>query len=146
MFTGPLFQNTTFTKYWLTQWISKLPGCFEIYVVRQYLVNFTGLVGLLNATVYKAEPIFTCLWAWQIVLILNTAMTHIWQHIVPANRQTLHHMKVLFWCGDFMVFGSLSRNNGQADIRSILMDRLKEVPRSMMALEPMSWVCYCTYV
>ena len=27
--------------------------------VRQYLVDFTGLVGIVNATVYKIEPIFT---------------------------------------------------------------------------------------
>ena len=37
--------KTTFTKYCLTQWIPKLPGSFEIHWVRQYLVNFTGLVG-----------------------------------------------------------------------------------------------------
>ena len=27
------------TKYCLTQWISKLPGSFEIHWVRQYMVN-----------------------------------------------------------------------------------------------------------
>ena len=48
-----------FTKYLLTQWISKLLGSFEIHWVRQYLVNFTGLVGIVVATVYKTEPIFT---------------------------------------------------------------------------------------
>ena len=51
--------ETTFVKYCLSQWISKLSGSFEIHWVKQYLVNFTGLVGLLNATVYKTEPIFT---------------------------------------------------------------------------------------
>ena len=51
--------KTTFTNYCLTQWIPKLPGSFEIYWVRQYLVNITVPVGILNATVYKTEPIFT---------------------------------------------------------------------------------------
>ena len=51
--------ETTFTKYCLTQWIPKLPGSIEIHWVRQYLVNFTGMVGILNKTVYKTEPIFT---------------------------------------------------------------------------------------
>ena len=41
--------------------ISKLPGSFEIYWVRQDMVNFTGLVGIVNTTVYKPKPIFRCL-------------------------------------------------------------------------------------
>ena len=49
--------KTTFTKYCVTQLISKLP--FEIHWVRQYLVNFTGLAGIINTIVYKTEPIFT---------------------------------------------------------------------------------------
>ena len=49
--------KSTFTKYCLTQWISKHSGRFEIHWVRQYLVNFTGLTGIINTTVYK--PIFT---------------------------------------------------------------------------------------
>ena len=28
-----------FTRYWLTQWISKLPRSFEIHWVSQYLMN-----------------------------------------------------------------------------------------------------------
>ena len=51
--------KTTFTKYCLTQWISKLHRSFEIHWVRQYLMNFTGLVGTVNTTVYKTEPILT---------------------------------------------------------------------------------------
>ena len=58
-----IWNKTTFTKYFLTQWISKLPGSFEINWVSQYLVNVMGLVGIVNATVN----------AWQIVLIFNTA-------------------------------------------------------------------------
>ena len=34
---------------------------FEIHRVRQYLGNFTGLAGRVNANVYKTESIFTCL-------------------------------------------------------------------------------------
>ena len=49
--------KTTLTKYCLTQWIPKLPGIFENHWVRQYLVNFTGLVGKVNITVYNTEPI-----------------------------------------------------------------------------------------
>ena len=53
--------KTAFAKYCLTQWISKLPGNFDIHAVRQYLVNITGLADIVYATVYKTEPIFTCL-------------------------------------------------------------------------------------
>ena len=49
--------KTTFTKYCVIQCISKLHGGFEIYLVRQYLVIFTDLVGLVIATVYRTEPI-----------------------------------------------------------------------------------------
>ena len=38
-----------------------IPEGFEIPWVRQYLVNFKGLAGIINATVYKTEPIFTSL-------------------------------------------------------------------------------------
>ena len=40
------------------------------FEIRQYLVNFTGLAGIINETDYKTEPIFTGL--GQIVLIFNT--------------------------------------------------------------------------
>ena len=46
--------KTMFTEYCLTQWISKLPGSFEIH-----WVNFTGVVGLVNAIIYKTELIFS---------------------------------------------------------------------------------------
>ena len=55
----PFIENkTTFTKSCLTQWISKLPRSIEIHWVKQFLVNFVGLAGIVNATLYKAEPIF----------------------------------------------------------------------------------------
>ena len=63
-----ILNKTTFTKYCLTQQVSKLTRSFEIHWVRQYLVNFMGLTGRVNATVYKIKPIFTC----QIVLFFNT--------------------------------------------------------------------------
>ena len=59
MFVGPLLKKSTFTKYCLTQWISKLLGSFEIHWVRQYMVNFMGLAGIVYPTVYKTKPIFT---------------------------------------------------------------------------------------
>ena len=49
--------KTTFIKYRLTQWISKLPRSFEIHGVKQYLVNYTRLTGIV--TVYTIEPSFT---------------------------------------------------------------------------------------
>ena len=49
--------KTTFIKYWFNQWNSKLPGSFEIHWIRQYLANFSDLTGIVNATVYKTEPI-----------------------------------------------------------------------------------------
>ena len=54
-----IHNKTTFTKYCLTLWISKLPGSIEIHGVRQYQVDFMALAGIVNATVYKTEPIFT---------------------------------------------------------------------------------------
>ena len=84
-FTGPMFKlllrftvisnvyrscmpnKTTSAKYCLTQWISKLPGSFEIHWVRQYLVNFMGLLDIANA---KDR-------AWQFVLNFNTAFTYV---------------------------------------------------------------------
>ena len=52
-----LLNEITSTKYYcLTRWISKFPRSFEIHWVRQYLVNFVGLVGIVNANVYKTEP------------------------------------------------------------------------------------------
>ena len=47
--------KTTFTKYCLTQWISNLPRSFETHWVRKYHVNFMGLTGIINATVYKTN-------------------------------------------------------------------------------------------
>ena len=45
--------ETPSTKYCLTQSISKLTGSFKIHWIREYLVNFTVLVGTVNANIYK---------------------------------------------------------------------------------------------
>ena len=72
MFTDLLFEIKLYLlSIVLLKWISKLPMSLEIHCVRQYLINITGLAGIVNATVYKTEPIFTSR-AWQIFLIFNT--------------------------------------------------------------------------
>ena len=59
MLLGHLFlSKTTLTKYYPIQWISKLPMNFKIFWVSQYLVNSTGLVPIVTATVYNTEPIY----------------------------------------------------------------------------------------
>ena len=59
--TGPLFEIKlhVYTRYCLTQRISKLCESFEIHWVRQYLTNFTDMACIANITVYKSEPVFT---------------------------------------------------------------------------------------
>ena len=47
--------KTTFTNYCLTQWTSKVSGN---HWVGQYMVNSTGLMGIVNTTFYKPNPIF----------------------------------------------------------------------------------------
>ena len=61
-----------FTEYCLIQWISKLPGSFEIHWVRQYRVNFMGLAGIVNKHFLQDRANFHRSSAWQIVLIFNT--------------------------------------------------------------------------
>ena len=91
-----LIQNKT-TKNCLTQWISSLPVSFEIHRVR-YLVNFTGLAGIINAPVYKTEPIFTGLGhgklSWFLTLLLLTpceAVPNLWANGSPAFIWKLHY-------------------------------------------------------
>ena len=52
VFRSFIRNKTTCIKYCLARWIS-------IHCVRQYMVNFTGLAGIVNTTVYKTEPILT---------------------------------------------------------------------------------------
>ena len=58
MFRCPLFQTKShlLSTVWLTEFQS--PGNFEINWGKQYMVNFMGLLGMINATVYTTETIF----------------------------------------------------------------------------------------
>ena len=47
-----LYSKNTFIRYCLTQWITKLLGSHWVW---QYLVNFTGLAGIANKTIYKTD-------------------------------------------------------------------------------------------
>ena len=58
----------TFTKHSLAQWILKLPGSFEIYWARQYLLH--GCCGHSKHNCLQDQTNFR---TWQIVLIVNTA-------------------------------------------------------------------------
>ena len=59
IYVSSIPNKTTFVEYCLTQCISKLLGSFEIHWVRQHLVKFMGLAGMVNAIVYKIDPFFT---------------------------------------------------------------------------------------
>ena len=52
-FSGSVLQITLHSKCCLAHWISKLPWSNKIQWVRNYLVIFTGLVGIVNAIFYK---------------------------------------------------------------------------------------------
>ena len=65
-------RNETFTKYCLTQWISK-PRSFEIHWVRHYHVNFHGSGGHNKQNRLQNRVNFHRSQAWQIVRIYNTA-------------------------------------------------------------------------
>ena len=65
----------------------KAPRSFEIHQLRQYQVKFTGLVGIVNTTVYKTEPIFADLEHSK----LSYHLTH-WgrvTHICVSNLTTI---------------------------------------------------------
>ena len=62
--------KTILTKYYLTQWISKLPGSFEIHWVRAVPIKFHG-------SDRHSECICLQDWAIQIVLIFNIVFTWI---------------------------------------------------------------------
>ena len=86
MYRSFILNKKTFTKYCLTQCISKLPGSFEIHWVSQYLVNFMDIAGIVNATIYKTEPSFTDLGhMWH---ICNTDMVAGFHHVNAPLRFT----------------------------------------------------------
>ena len=68
--------KTIFTKDCFTHWILKLSGSFEIHWVRQDLVYITGPLGIVNATVYKTEPIFTDLGSQHISRSYPSSLLH----------------------------------------------------------------------
>ena len=112
MFTGPLFEiidymdldvrcsklshlltqvirnRSTFTKYCLTQCISKLPGSFEIHWVRQYLVNFAGLAGIVNTNI------------WFLTLVLLLLQVVVW----PWWQISLHVIGLRVWWRAVLIF------------------------------------------
>ena len=69
--------KSTFIKCCRNQWISKLPGSFDIHWVRQYLVYFTGLVGHCKRYGLQYRANFHKSRTWQMFQIFNTAYTMI---------------------------------------------------------------------
>ena len=59
--TGPLFQINLHLISIVLVSVFKIPhnSWDSLTKAAQYLVNFTGLVGIVNATIYKTKPIFT---------------------------------------------------------------------------------------
>ena len=98
----------TFTKYCLTQWISKPPRGFEIHWVRQYLVSFIGLVGRVSATLYKTKPIFNTSQSWKIVLIFTL-------HMQYKSYWTVFHLNltVYDWFQQINLFHHMPAYNGK---------------------------------
>ena len=86
--------KTAFTKYCLTQWISKFPGSFEIHWVRQYQVNFMDRSGGHSKYKYLKDWVnFHRSHAWQIVLIFNTEFAH--PHLSTCNILFVWHQSLL---------------------------------------------------
>ena len=96
--------KTTFTKYHLTQWISKLVGSFEIHWVRQYLVNFMGLAGIFReCNCFQAEANFYRYWAWLIVLIFNTAIITALSRLILIIISAIIHVLMCSECHDDVI-------------------------------------------
>ena len=108
IFTGPIYKQllsftvipdvnksfiqnkTTFAKYCLIQWLSKLHRSFESHWVRQHL----GMVGIVNAQITVHKTDFHRSRALQIVRIFNTGLLW-WHHsvisILPWQRLVFYH-------------------------------------------------------
>ena len=72
MFADPLFQIKLSLLGTVLLSVLKLPVSSEIHWVSQYLVHFTGLAGIENATAHKTNrAYFHRSRAWQIVLIFK---------------------------------------------------------------------------
>ena len=86
MFIDPSFHIRLHFKCCLTQWISKLPGSFEIHWVRQYLVNSMGVAGIVNSTVYKTEQVLgmaNCPNFERYAIYLLVRTHHMWASSAP---------------------------------------------------------------
>ena len=98
--------------YCFTQCISKLLGSFEIHWVKQYLENFTCLVGIVNTTVYTRLGQFQVpqSWAWQTVLILSTACENLNQHtaISTSGAEFWENLRSIPWLLCQVSFNSLA--------------------------------------
>ena len=99
LFMGPFIgHKTTFTKYCLTRWVSKLPGNFEIHWVRQYLVNFMCLAGIVNtgftspSQFAQVSGMANCpnFWHWHIISVLDWKQ-HQYILWVPQNSDLRTH-------------------------------------------------------
>ena len=107
--------KTTFTKYCLTQWISKLPGSFEIHWVTQYLVNFMGLAGIVNTNVYKTKPTFTGLEPGKL------SLQH-WIHM--ASRFKMRFLKDVIKCHCFFIKAVFITNRWKSLVDRVLAQRV----------------------
>ena len=99
MFTGHLFKiNLHLPSPVLLSGYPNI-GSFEIHWVKQYLVSFTGLADIINATVYKTELIFTGLWygkwSWFLTLPWVYSMVYILRSITAPD--STFWILVVFW-------------------------------------------------
>ena len=92
--------KATFAKYCLTQWISKLSGSFGIHWVRQYQLNFTGLVGILNISFLPDRANFHRSRALQIILMFFTTAITCLNQIGPGSlfMRYLHNWIMVIYC------------------------------------------------
>ena len=61
---------------------------YVVLMVADHLVNFMGLVGIVNANILKTETNFHKSRAWQIVLIFKTGIELVWPRFNPYRRTT----------------------------------------------------------
>ena len=101
-------KEATFIKYYLTQWIPKLRGCFKIHWVRQYLVYLMSLAGTVNAHLYKTEPIFTGLARDKVVYMLHTD-----NYLHNPRRQSTCASQIVMslYCGLFEHHGYMTERS-----------------------------------
>ena len=109
--------KTTFIiKCCVTLWIWKLSWSFEIHRVRQYLVNFTGLAGIVKATLYKIKPIiiFTGLGHGKLSQLLTLLVyygsqmesrDHFVYNMLPANKRWRYNVTCCQLCNSSTHWG-----------------------------------------